>query len=201
MGIETVTIKFVGIINCAFREIEKWTVYFSVSFLVAVSHGRKKRNLVLLPLLLWSWRFSLTRQRISTAVFTMNAHGHVSLTNLAALYNQEIKWKRLCLKYMQLYLHALRSWLSCAWGNHEPLLPQRTLCTKQGPFSFCHTPVIQGFGVCLFINHSKPRKAHLTKWNNLNLYSCLQVIPMSRQRQKQNILCMKCLVVRGIYTL
>lgn len=42
-----------------------------------------------------------------------------------------------------------------------------------------HTPIIQGFSVRLFTDYKKPRKAHLTKWIDLNLYSCLQVIPMS----------------------
>lgn len=41
--------------------------------------------------------------------------------------------------------------------------------SRAPPFPFCHAPIIQGFSVCLFTNHSKPRKAHLNKWNDLNL--------------------------------
>ena len=140
------------------------------------------------PLLFWSSRFTLTPQRFSTVVFTLNAHSQVSLKNkkMWLLHSKkERSLNRLCHKYVQLYLHALCSWLWRARGRRGLLLPQCTLCTKQGSFPLCHNPIIQGFSVCLFTNHSKLRKAHLTKWNDLNLYSCLQLIPMSKQRRKQ----------------
>ena len=92
-------------------------------------------------------------------------------------------WTGYVISMCSFYLHALCSWLWRARGRRGLLLPQCTLCTKQGSFPLCRNLIIQGFSVCLFTNHSKPRKAH-PKWNDLNLYSCLQVIPMSKQRRK-----------------
>lgn len=42
----------------------------------------------------------------------------------------------------------------------------------------------------MFLNHRKNKESTLTKWNDLNLYNCLQVIV------KTITLCMKCLVVQ-----
>lgn len=59
---------------------------------------------------------------------------------------------------------------------------------KAGQCLLCHTPIIKGFSV--FLNHRKNKESTLTKWNDLNLYNCLQVIV------KTITLCMKCLVVQ-----
>lgn len=126
MIIQAVNFELVGSIICLIRGGEKWPMVFifHVYFFIVVRFGRKEALSYLLPVLFWSSRFTLTPQRFSTAVFTLNAHGDVShrfsLTNLAALFQSErCEQNRLCHKYVQLYLHALCSWLVCL-GQWRP---------------------------------------------------------------------------------
>lgn len=60
------------------------------------------------------------------------------------------------------------------------------------PFSYCITTLRSTnhsqLGVWLFTSYQDSKKAHLIQWNDLSLYSCLQVA------QKEN-LCMRCLVI------
>lgn len=79
----------------------------------------------------------------------------------------------------------------CAWSSHTPppLLP--TLVPSLPASSFSAAPITQSFGVWLLTNYRNSSKAHLIQWNDLNLYSCLQV--------SQKNLCMRDLVVHDIY--
>lgn len=122
------------------------------------------RICLLLPPLFWSSWFALTPQRFSTVVFTLNAHGQVSYKfPLANIGCSAYVKRNVGTGYVSFTcMHWLCLWLAClgqpAFYPTAPFAQSRALL----PLS----PALKSFDA-LYTNHSKPRKAHLTKGNDL----------------------------------
>lgn len=105
----------------------------------------------------------------------------------------ERRWNSQCHKYVQLHLHALCLWIWCASGSSSPFSPKTHLLHKAGHLTLCHTPITRGFCVCLLTSHSIPKESTpYTKWNDLNLYGCLQGIPAPHMKTKDPMHEMSC---------
>lgn len=135
MVIQAVNFDLWEVLTVWLEKLKSEHIFFFLSY---GENWQEKGFSLLLPLLFWSSRFTLTPQRFFTIVFTLNAHGPVSYRLPQPIWLLRLTRRErrsgLCHKYVQLYLHALCSWLWCAWGSCGSLLPQRTLCTKQGSF-------------------------------------------------------------------
>lgn len=136
-------------------------------------------------------------------MFTLNAHGQVSyrfpLQNLLLRLPRRKNWKRLCHKYVQLYLHALCCDSRVPGAIMARFYPNALLCTKQGPFPSATPQSLKALAcVCSLITANQGK--HTLQSGMTSIYTAVCKL-FQCQRRKQKILCMKCLVVQDIYTL
>lgn len=69
---------------------------------------------------------------------------------------------------------------------------KRTFCTKQDPSPSATPQSLEALVCACSRVTAYLRKAHLTKWNDLNLYGCLQGIPASDMKTKDPMHEMSC---------
>lgn len=141
MVIQSVTFKFVGSLNCAFRETKKLTdIYFLSSSLSCCEIWQEKEKTESHPAT--STPLKLAGHSDTSEVFYCSVYSEctqsgllqVSLTKFAASFDKERRWKRLCHRYVQLYLHALCCDSRVPGAIMARFYPNALLCTKQGPF-------------------------------------------------------------------
>lgn len=161
------------------------------------------------PLLFWSSRFTLTPQRFSTVVFTLNAHGQVSYK---FPLNKNKKMWLLHSKRRGVWTGYVISMCSftcmhCACDSGVPgadvacFYPNAPFAQSRALFPSATTRSFKAL-VCVCSLITANQGKHTLQSGMTSIYTAVcKLFQCQNKDENKKILCMKCLVGQDIYTL